>query len=83
MNATTDEDSLRLYLKIQMYDSKLILSSGPLIVGAINYIMAPLQLMNPNFLSVADSHVDATVAGSQVTRRTHCTDLFAVDTQLY
>lgn len=65
-----------------MYDSKLILSSGPLIVGAINYIMTPLWLMNPNVLSVVDSPVDATMAGSQVTR-THCTDLFAVDTQLY
>lgn len=69
-----------------MYAPKLVPPSGPLIVGAVNYIMVPLWLMNPNFLSlksVADTHVDPTLAGSQVTGRTPYTDLLAVDTQLY
>lgn len=65
-----------------MYVLKLIPSSGPLIVGAVNYTMAPLWLMNPKFLSVADTRVDPTLAGSQVTGRTHYTNLLAVDTQL-
>lgn len=66
-----------------MYVLKLIPSSGPLIVGTVHYVMAPLWLMNPNFLSVADTHGDPTLAGSQITGRTHYTDLLAVDTHFY
>lgn len=56
MNTTTatGENSPRLHLKIQMYVLKVILSSGASIVGAVNYTMALLWLMNQNFLSLVD-----------------------------
>lgn len=80
MNITTatGQNSSRLYLKIQMYAAKLIPSSGPLIVGAVNYIMAPLWLMNPNFLSlksVADTHVDPTLLEAKL-QEGHLTQTF-------
>lgn len=69
-----------------MYVLKPIPSSDSLIVRAVDYVIGPLWLMNPNFLSLksmADTHVGLTLAGSRVLGRTHYTDLLAVDTDLY